>query len=47
MSAEVQRNGVDFEEWGDGRTVAHWGDDPGKWVMYDPESDTVDLDDWC
>lgn len=31
-----------FEEWGDGRVVAHFGDE-GEWIMFDPETDTVDV----
>lgn len=34
-----------FEEWGSDLLVYHEGD--GEWVMFDPEDDVVELDDWA
>lgn len=44
MSTTQTEPEVSHEEWGDGSVVIHEGE--GKWVMYDPESDTVSLDNW-
>lgn len=42
MSTQEPEVEVSHEEWGDGRVVSHWSE--GGWVMYDPEDDTVSLD---
>lgn len=44
MEAESADVEFSHEEWGDGQVVSHWGD--GKWIMYDPDEDAEDLDDW-
>ena len=36
----------EFRVWGDGMIVSHWGDE-GEWVMYDPETDVVNIADWA
>lgn len=42
MSIKEPEPEVSHEEWGDGSVVIHEGE--GQWVMYDPDSDTVSLD---
>lgn len=34
-----------FEEWGSDMLVYHESD--GEWIMYDPEDDPVELEDWA
>lgn len=46
MSVEPTKTEFDHEEWGDGRVVSNWGNEPGKWVMYDPDGIVEDVEDW-
>lgn len=43
LQLQQEPNEDGLEEWGDDSLVYH--ETEGVWIMYDPESDTVDLDD--
>lgn len=44
LQLQEESNEEGLEDWGDGSVVYH--DSEGVWIMYDPESDVVDRDDW-
>lgn len=45
MTQRTPQGEDSLDEWGNGRVVYTWGDE-GKWIMYDPDSDTIDISNW-
>ena len=46
MSVQENTSDIEHRSWGDGMIVTHDGSSVGAWVMYDPDVDAVELDDW-
>lgn len=44
LQLQEEPNEEGLEEWGDGSVVYH--ESEGTWIMYDPEDDIVDREDW-